>query len=175
MPEIITHPWEPIYDSESRILILGSIPSPKSREVGFYFGHPQNLFWTALAEALDVPTPAPDSESKRKFLLENHIALWDVLHSCEIEGASDISIRNPVPNKFRPLIEKTNIKAIFTTGKKATALFERYCTEESGMSPIYLPSTSPANRAMQCKPEFRKAWSQIREIIIAPPNRLFLI
>lgn len=157
----IVHPWPPVFDKRSRILILGTIPSPKSREVGFYYGHPQNIFWQTLAGLLNEPVPARDRASKDAFLLRNRIALWDVLHSCEIDGASDMSIRNPKPNLFRPILDKTDIAAIFATGKKATELFNRLCTEEAGMEAEYLPSTSPANRALQTKPAFLDRWERI--------------
>jgi hypoxanthine-DNA glycosylase len=162
MRTVITHPWEPVYDARSEVLILGSIPSPKSRESGFYYGHPQNIFWQTLAAVLEAPPPAADAASKTVFLLRHHIALWDVLHSCAIHGASDTSITAAVPNRFGPLLAKTKIRAIFTTGKKATALFNSLCVEEAGMTAIYLPSTSPANRALQAKPEFLEAWKQVR-------------
>ncbi|MDR2157164.1 MAG: DNA-deoxyinosine glycosylase [Clostridiales Family XIII bacterium] len=161
----IIHPWEPVRDARSKILILGTIPSPKSRENGFYYGHPQNIFWQTLAGALGKPVPKPDPTSRTAFLLQNRIALWDVLHSCKIDGASDGSIRDPKPNIFRPLIAETQIVAVFTTGKKATWLFNRLCAEEAGMRAIYLPSTSPANRALQAKPSFAEQWSQIASCI----------
>jgi hypoxanthine-DNA glycosylase len=161
----IIHPWRPVCDAHSRILILGSIPSPKSRESGFYYGHPQNIFWQTLAAVLDAPPPAGDPASKTNFLLKRRIALWDVLHSCFIRGASDTSIRSPVPNQFRPLLAHTHIAAVFTTGKKATTLFNTLCAEEAGMKAHYLPSTSPANRAQHGKPAFLETWQQVRETL----------
>lgn len=162
---LIVHPWGPVFDERSKALILGTIPSPKSREMGFAYGHPQNIFWETLAKVLGKAAPAYDIGERREFALENRIALWDVLHSCEIEGASDMSIRHPVPNKFAPLLEQADIEKIFTTGKKATELFDRLCREESGMTSVYLPSTSPANRAMQAKPEFLKLWRQVADAL----------
>jgi hypoxanthine-DNA glycosylase len=159
--QTMTHPWDAVYDENSEVLILGTFPSPKSREMGFYYGHPQNIFWKTLADVLGQPEPPATVKARSAFLLHNHIAVWDVLASCEIEGASDLSIRNAVPNKFQPILAETKIRKIFTTGKKATQLFEKYCTEEAGMPPIYLPSTSPANRAQQAKPEFRERWAQV--------------
>jgi hypoxanthine-DNA glycosylase len=157
----LVHPWKPLYDERSKILILGTIPSPKSREMGFPYGHPQNIFWKTLAEILGQEQPAYDVPARRAFALRNGIALWDVLHACDIDGASDNSIRNPVPNLFRPLLERTRIGAIFTTGRKSTDLFAALCKEEAGMSSIYLPSTSPANRATQAKPEYMQLWNQV--------------
>jgi hypoxanthine-DNA glycosylase len=163
MCTLITHPWKPIFDVRSEVLILGSIPSPKSRENGFYYGHPQNIFWQTLAAVVAAPCPDADAASKTAFLLKHRVALWDVLHSCTISGASDTSITNAVPNKFKPLLAQTNIAAIFTTGKKATELFNALCAEESGMAAIYLPSTSPANRALQAKAEFMEMWKQVQK------------
>jgi hypoxanthine-DNA glycosylase len=163
MHTLITHPWKPIYNARSSVLVLGSMPSPKSRENGFYYGHPQNIFWQTLAAVFEVPCPATDPISKTEFLLRHRIALWDVLHSCTIRGASDTSITNAVPNQFSPLLAQTKIAAIFATGKKATELFNTLCAAEAGMTATYLPSTSPANRALHGKPEFLEAWKQLRE------------
>lgn len=161
------HPWKPLFDSESRVLVLGTIPSPRSRAEGFYFGHPQNVFWSAIADSLRAPRlPAGAGISEKTALLrENHVALWDVLHSCVIEGASDASVREPVPNKFKGIIEASKISAVFATGKTAVSLFNKYCVTESGMRAIYLPSTSPANRATQMKPAFAESWAGVGRII----------
>jgi hypoxanthine-DNA glycosylase len=162
---IFVHPLEPILNARSKVLILGTFPSPKSREARFFYAHPQNCFWTVLAFVLGEAPPAPDPASKTAFLLRNRVALWDVIHSCAIEGASDSSIRDPVFNKFRPLIEASEIAAIFTTGKKATLLFNEHCSDEAGMKAVYLPSTSPANRAYQSKPAFMEHWMCVHEIL----------
>ena len=111
MKETIIHPFNPIYDKDSKVLVLGSIPSPKSRELGFYYGHPQNRFWKVLSKVYDEPIPNT-IEEKKTFVLKHHIALWDVVHSCEIVGASDSSIRNVVSNDIENLLLKTNIKYI---------------------------------------------------------------
>ena len=144
----ITHPFEPVYDKNSKILILGTMASPKSREYGFFYGHPQNNFWRVLANIFGAEFPESfDSIGKKKtFLLENKIAVWDVLHSCQIYGAEDSSIKNPVVNDFTEILANSEIKTIFTTGKTATKLFNQYRAEKTGMTAIYLPSTSPANR-----------------------------
>ncbi|MDR0838881.1 MAG: DNA-deoxyinosine glycosylase [Oscillospiraceae bacterium] len=159
------HPFPPVFDARSRVLILGTFPSPRSRETGFYYGHPQNAFWRTLARVLDVPEPAPDAPAKTAFLLKNRVAVWDVLRSCEIDGAADDSIRNPVPNEFRPIIEKSEIRAVFTTGKKATELWGSLASHESGMTAIYLPSTSPANRGRHNTAEFWERWSRLRRYL----------
>jgi hypoxanthine-DNA glycosylase len=162
----LVHPWEPLCDKYSKILILGTIPSPKSREMGFYYGHPQNIFWKTLAFVLGVDEPPYDVPARRAFALKHRVALWDVLHACDIEGASDNSIKNPVPNKFAPLLARTQIHAIFTTGRKGTDLFAELCATEAGMPSIYLPSTSPANRATQAKPVFMQLWTQVAALLI---------
>jgi hypoxanthine-DNA glycosylase len=162
---LLVHPWPPLYDENSKVLILGTIPSPKSREMGFYYGHPQNIFWKTISDILGVPEPTYDIEIRRELVISNGIALWDVLHSCEIDGASDASIKNPVGNKFKPILETSNIGAIFTTGKTGTKLFAELCAEEAGMQSIYLPSTSPANRATQKKPEFMELWRQVADAL----------
>lgn len=142
----ITHTIEPIYDENSKILILGTMPSPKSREVGFYYGHSQNRFWPVMANLLSK-NGFKDNDDKIKFLKDNKIALWDVLKSCEIKGASDSSIKNPIPNDLDIILDNSNVEAIFTTGKKATELYQKYCFGKTGIDAIYLPSTSAANRA----------------------------
>jgi hypoxanthine-DNA glycosylase len=163
--ELVIHPWLPVFDSMSKVLILGTIPSPKSREAGFYYGHPQNCFWKVLSLVTGDKEPFDTIYAKTNFLLRNRIALWDVLHSCEIKSACDNSIRNPVVNKFCQLVEKTEINAIFTTGRKATALFQKFCAYEVSMNAIYLPSTSPANRAQINKPIFMEAWAKLKQYL----------
>ncbi|MCI8624400.1 MAG: DNA-deoxyinosine glycosylase [Provencibacterium sp.] len=144
--EIVRHTLEPVYDAHSRILLLGSIPSPKSRETGFYYGHPRNRFWPVLEAVLHEKIPfSPDG--KRELLLRRGIALWDVLQSCEIKGAEDGSIRQPEPNNLSRILEQAAIRAIFTTGTKAAALYRRLCFPQTGREAIPLPSTSPANCA----------------------------
>ena len=144
MREKVFHTLEPVFDPGSRILILGTMPSPASRAAGFYYGHPQNRFFRVLSDLFGEPLPA-DKEARKAFLLSHHIALWDVLASCEIDGADDSSIRGPVPNDLAPLLEKADIQAIFTTGRKAFALYSRYCLPVTGIEARLLPSTSPAN------------------------------
>ncbi len=139
----IHHEIPPVYDANSRVLILGTMPSPKSRAAGFFYGHPQNRFWGALCAVLDEPLPRSVAE-KRAMLLRRGIALWDVLASCEIAGAADSSIRNPVVNDFSPIFAEADIRAVFTTGKTAARLYKRLCGKES----ICLPSPSPANCAL---------------------------
>jgi hypoxanthine-DNA glycosylase len=114
-----------------------------------------------LASVLACEPPGPTTQERRAFCLAHQVALWDVIHACDIQGAADASIRNPEPNRFAPLIARTRIQAVFTTGRAAASLFERLCAAEAGMHATYLPSTSPANRAQQARPEFRRLWEQV--------------
>lgn len=143
----IVHPLAPVYDADSKILILGTMPSPKSREAGFYYSHPRNRFWPVLAALFEESLPQTNEE-KRALLLRHRIAVWDVIASCEITGASDTSIRNAVPNPIEELIVKTKIKAVYTTGQKAYQLYQKHCYPKTGIEAVSLPSTSPANAAM---------------------------
>lgn len=140
----VVHPLEPIYDEKSTVLMLGTMPSPKSREVGMYYGHPQNRFWKVMAALFDEPFPE-DNNAKRQLALRHGIALWDVLSECEIEGAQDGTIAACVPNCIAQITRKAPIKSIFCTGSKAAELYKKYCEPETGLSAIKLPSTSSAN------------------------------
>lgn len=143
--EKVFHTFPPVYDGNSRVLILGTMPSPKSRELGFYYMHPQNRFWKMLGAVLEVEIPH-DIEGRRELCLSRGIALWDVLASCDINGASDGSISNAVPNDLRKILAECEIRAVFTTGKKAHELYKRFFAD--CMTDICLPSTSPANRTI---------------------------
>lgn len=143
----VKHEFPPCFDENSEILILGSIPSIKSREVGFYYGHPKNRFWKVL-ECIYQETISEDIESKKSFLKRYHIALWDVLASCEIKGSSDASIENPIPNDINFILDNSKVKRIYTSGKKAYELYQKYCYPITKKEAILLPSTSPANAAM---------------------------
>ncbi|MCI1966223.1 MAG: DNA-deoxyinosine glycosylase [Oscillospiraceae bacterium] len=142
--ERILHPLNPVFHENSRVLVLGTMPSPKSREYGFYYSHPQNRFWRIIAELYKLPLPKTNDE-KRAVLFSCRIALWDVLKSCMIEGADDGSIREPVPNDIASLLARTGIHTVFTTGTKAAALYRRFCLKQTGIPAVPLPSTSPAN------------------------------
>lgn len=141
----VEHEFPPVYDKNSRVLILGTIPSPKSRERGFYYMHPQNRFWRMLGGVLGEEVPA-DIPGRRELCLRHGVALWDVLAECSIDGASDSSIKNAVPNRLELIFSSADICAVFTTGKKAQALYERFFPD--GMKAVCLPSTSPANRTI---------------------------
>lgn len=140
----IIHELKPFINKDSEILILGSIPSVKSRQLGFYYAHPQNKFWKVLSSVFNSSEPKT-IDDKKQFLIKNKIALFDVLASCDIKGSSDSSIKNIEVNNIKQLIGNTNIKKIFTTGKKATSLYKKYCYKDVLIEGIYLPSTSPAN------------------------------
>lgn len=164
-PQRIAHTIEPVFDERSRVLVLGTMPSPKSREVGFYYGHPQNRFWKVLAALLDERVPE-DVAGKRAFLLANRIALWDVLASCTIEGAADASIADAVPNDLSRIGRVAPIEAVFTTGAKASELYRRRC---AGMLPdvphVPLPSTSPANARMRLE-DLVEAYRPLRDALL---------
>ena len=160
---LVTHEFDAFFDEDSRVLILGTIPSPKSREQGFYYGHPQNRFWRVLADVLGEEFPQT-VEERKGFLKRNHIALWDVLESCEIKGASDVSIRNARPNDMNRILQAADIRAIFATGAKAAQLYKKLCFPECGVEAVRLPSTSPANCG--CSYEtLREAYSQICDYV----------
>ncbi len=152
--------FAPVYSSASRALILGTWPSPKSREIGFYYGHPQNRFWPMLAALTGEPVPArEDTEAKKQIILRHGLALWDTLESCTITGASDASIRDPVPNDIAFLLAAAPIQAVFCNGATAYRLYTRYLEPVSGIPAQRLPSTSPANAA--CRPEtLRAVWGE---------------
>ena len=181
-PQTVVHPIPPVYDAASRILILGSFPSVKSREARFFYGHPQNRFWKVLAGVFAAETPQTVPE-KRAFLLAHRIAVWDVIASCTITGSSDSSIRDVVPNDLRPILEGSRVRRIFVNGKTAERMFRKYTEpalrawldEAAARAPagtedaerfahllpaVCLPSTSPANAAWS--PErLREAWKVI--------------
>ena len=143
----VTHEFDPLFDADCTTLILGSIPSPKSREQAFYYGHPQNRFWKVMAACLksDIPVTI---EEKKQLMLKNHIALWDALEACDICGASDSSIRNPVPTDIPWILNHTKIERIFATGATAYKYYQKYNYPKTGIKAVRLPSTSPANAAV---------------------------
>ena len=159
----LVHPIPPLYDETSRILVLGSFPSVKSRESGFFYGHPQNRFWKLLAEMFAEPVPRTVAE-KESMLRRHHIAAWDSIRSCDIKGSSDSSITNVVPNDFAELFKTADIRAVFTNGKKSHEIYTRYCLPKTGRPAICLPSTSPANAAWSME-RLLGEWKQILEYL----------
>ncbi len=158
------HEFPPFYEHDSKILILGSFPSKKSREVGFYYMHPQNRFWKVLARVFECKLPETLSD-KKAFLRENHIALWDVIESCDIKNSSDASIRNVKPTKIVELMKKTKIDTIVTTGKKAHELYQKYSKDIVGIEDITLPSTSSANIANYSEDDLVKCYQKLKEFL----------
>lgn len=159
---MLHHPIPPVYDENSRILILGSFPSVKSREQGFFYGHPQNRFWRVTAAVFEdeVPMTVPE---RRAFLLRHGVALWDVIAACEITGSSDASIRSPEINELGPILETAPIRAIFVNGQTAAKLYRRYAQPLTGRPACLLPSTSPANAAWSLE-RLIEAWRVIRTV-----------
>lgn len=145
--EPVIHTIEPIFSAESETLILGTMPSPKSRAAGFFYAHPQNRFWAAIALAYGAPAPETQSE-KTAFLLERKLALWDVLARCDIIGASDASIRNPVANDIAALLKQTRIERVFCTGQTAARLYMQLVYPATNLVCVALPSPSAANARM---------------------------
>ena len=162
MEELLIHPFPALYDEDSRILILGSFPSVKSREEGFYYAHPQNRFWRIMERLFGTKLQTIDE--KKAFLHKEHIALWDSIASCTIHGSADSAIENATANDIKGLIEKTRINAIFTNGAKAHDIYMRYCLKNTGMIPVKLPSTSPANAAYSLD-RLLESWKTIQAIL----------
>ncbi len=160
-PEKIIHPIAPFYDADSRILILGSFPSVKSREVRFFYGHPQNRFWKVIAAVFGGGTPETIPE-KKAFLRKNHIAMWDSIHSCTITGSSDSSIRDVVPNDIREILRTAEIRRIFCNGTASWKMYQKYIFPVTGTEAVKLPSTSPANAAWSLD-RLIGAWSVCRD------------
>ena len=159
----IQHPLPPVFDERSEALLLGSFPSPASREQGFFYGHPQNRMWKVLAHIFDEPEPI-GVERRRDFLLRNHIAMWDVLSSCQIEGASDASIAAEEPNDLSAILDAAPIKAIYCAGATASRLYAKHIEPVVGRACVGMPSTSPANAAWKLD-ALVEAWSVLRDCV----------
>ena len=147
LAELVVHPLPPLIDAQCRVLVLGTMPSPASRRGQFYYAHPRNRFWLVLAQVLGEEDPGTPA-GRRALALRHHVALWDVLASCEIDGAADGSIRSPQPNDLAPQFAQAPLQAVFTTGKKAEQLYKKYLAEKTGFTATCLPSPSPANCAV---------------------------
>lgn len=156
---MLNHTFEPVFDRNSRVLILGTFPSVKSREQGFYYGHPQNRFWKILAGLLQEPVPGT-IEEKKCFLLQHGIAVWDVVSACDITGSSDSSIRNVVPADLSEVLDHAPVQQIFANGTKAYSLYQKYAFPVTGREAVKLPSSSPANAAWQME-RLLEAWKMI--------------
>lgn len=162
-----THPFKPIFDKNSKILILGSFPSVISRKFGFYYTNPQNRFWRVLAAILNAAVPESTDE-KIKFLLSHHIAIYDTAISCEIEGSSDSKMSKIVPVNLKPLFKEANIRQVYANGGKAYEICEKYLSDEilkaTGKEPVKLPSTSPANAKFSLE-ELTYEWKVVAEVL----------
>lgn len=158
---MIIHPIPPLFDDNSKVLILGSFPSVKSREAMFFYGHPQNRFWKVVAQVFDEPVPVTIPE-KKAFVLRNHLALWDTIHSCDIEGSSDASIKNVVPNDLHVILDNSEVSGIFVNGRTSEKYYKKYIEPDLGIEAICLPSTSPANAAWSIE-KLVEAWKQIKQ------------
>ena len=154
------HPIPPVFNESSRILILGSFPSVKSRDDGFFYAHPQNRFWKVIAATFNEELPIGTKE-KHKFLLDHGIALWDVIASCDIKGSADSSITDVVPNDLSPILNTSPIEKIFVNGKTAQRYYNTYLRKNVGQDAIYLPSTSPANASWSLE-RLIEAWRIIK-------------
>jgi len=156
----IIHPIPPLYDAQSRVLILGSFPSVKSREAMFFYGHPQNRFWPLMARLFGEEAPVTVEEKKR-LMLAHHVALWDSIHSCTIVGSSDSSVRDVVPNDLSVILNGSKVGAIFCNGALSYRMYMKYIRPTTGIGAVKLPSTSPANAA--CSPDrLLESWAVIK-------------
>lgn len=157
--QTLSHVFAPVFDERSEILILGSFPSVKSREIQFYYGHPQNRFWKLLAALWECEVPGTIAE-KKAFLLKRHIALWDVIARCDILGSSDSSIKNVVPNDMDVILKRAPITRIYANGGKSYELYMKYCYPVCKREIVKLPSTSPANAAFGME-RLQAAWRAV--------------
>lgn len=162
--ERVWHEFAPVYDKNSRVLVLGTFPSVKSREQHFYYGHPQNRFWRVMAGLTDETVPET-IEEKKILLLKHGIAIWDVIESCDITGSSDSSIRNVVPARLEQVLEHCRIREIYANGGTAKKLYEKYQKEACGREIVGLPSTSPANAAFRLE-HLLERWEVMKQYLL---------
>lgn len=154
------HPIPPLFDENSRTLILGSFPSVKSREQSFFYGHPQNRFWRLIATLFDEEIPQSIDE-KKQLILKHNLALWDVIHSCTITGSSDSSIKDVVPNNLSIILQKSSVDRIFANGALSHKMYMKYIFPQTGIEAVKLPSTSPANAAFSLE-RLAESWKIIK-------------
>ena len=157
----VSHDFEPVFDENSKVLILGTFPSVKSRENQFYYGHPQNRFWKVIAGMTESEVPQT-IEEKKKLLMEHGIAIWDVIESCDIIGSSDSSIKNVVPADIERVVANSKIQNIYANGGTAKKLYEKYSQKKTGREIIGLPSTSPANAAYSLE-RLLECWQEVKK------------
>ena len=161
-PQMQVHPIPPFFDEKSTVLVLGSFPSVKSREAGFFYGHPRNRYWMVVA-AIFGSEPLTTIEEKKVFLRKNHIAMWDTIQSCTITGSSDSSIRDVVPNDLDRILKAAPIRRIFCNGTASYNLYMKYIYPKTGREALKMPSTSPANAAWSL-PRLIDAWQILKDI-----------
>lgn len=161
--QTIVHPIAPTFDARSRVLILGSFPSVKSRQMQYFYGHPQNRFWKVVAALFGEEVPE-SVDDRRDFLLRNRIAAWDSIGKCSIVGSSDSSIKDVVPNDLSPILKAADIRQIYCNGKKSWEMYHRYIEPATGRKAVALPSTSPANAAWSLE-RLVEAWKVILEVM----------
>ena len=159
----VSHDFEPVFDENSKVLILGTFPSVKSRENQFYYGHPQNRFWKVIAGLTESEVPQT-IEEKKKLLLEHGIAIWDVIESCDIIGSSDSSIKNVVPADIESVVANSKIQNIYANGGTEKKLYEKYSKKKTGREIIGLPSTSPANAAYSLE-RLLECWQKVKKVL----------
>lgn len=159
----VSHDFEPVFDENSKVLILGTFPSVKSRENQFYYGHPQNRFWKVIAGLTESEVPQT-IEEKKKLLLEHGIAIWDVIESCDIIGSSDSSIKNVIPADIERVVANSKIENIYANGGTAKKLYEKYSQKKTGREIIGLPSTSPANAAYSLE-RLLECWQEVKKVL----------
>ena len=159
-PQSIVHPIPPLFDENSRTLILGSFPSVKSREQSFFYGHPQNRFWKLIATLFDEEIPQSIDE-KKQLILKHNLALWDVIHSCTITGSSDSSIKDVVPNDLSVILQNSRVDRIFANGALSNKMYMKYIFPQTGIEAVKLASTSPANAAFSLE-RLAEIWKIIK-------------
>ena len=157
--QTIRHTFEPVWDENSEILILGTFPSVRSRKEHFYYGHPQNRFWKLIANLYEEPVPTA-IDQKKELLLKHHLAVWDVIDQCDIIGSSDSSIRNVVPSDLAGLLAQSSIRTVIANGAKAYELYQKHQLPKTGLKAQKLPSTSPANAAWSLE-KLQEAWRAV--------------
>ena len=157
--QTIKHPLSPLYSSQSKLLILGSFPSVKTREYGFFYGHPQNRFWPLMEQLFRVEL-STNIEERRKFLLNHHLAVYDSIYQCDIIGSSDASIQNVLPADLAPIFQTADIQQVFCNGATSFKYYKKYHAKQSGITGVQLPSTSPANARYRLD-DLLKEWSVV--------------
>lgn len=162
--QTIIHPLDPVYNHESKVLILGSFPSVKTRKYGFFYGHPQNRFWP-LMEALFEVDLSREIPERKAFLLDHHLAVYDSIYQCDIIGSADASIQNVVPSDLNKIIQESTIQAVFCNGSLSYKTYQKYQAKETGIPAQQVPSTSPANARYRLE-DLVTAWQKLLDYLV---------